>query len=67
MEIDTETKRVWDFLASMPIGHSTLTTAQLKALLLKTNGAVICNGRLRDICSKKLGAGVHKVWTEKSD
>ena len=66
-EIDAETSRVWDFLANMPVGHSTLESAQLKALLSKTGGTIISNGRLRDICSKHLGVGVHKVWTERQN
>ena len=64
-DVDEETRRVWGFLGNMPIGHSTLTRKQLKSLLLKTDGSIICNGRLRDICSKHIGAGVYKVWTER--
>ena len=66
-EVDEETRRDWGFLGNMPIGHSTLETKQLKSLLLATDGSIICCGQLRDICSKHIGAGVHKVWTERQN
>ena len=66
-EVDEETNRVWGFLGSMPAGHSTLTRKQLKSLLLKTDGSIICYGQLRDICSKHIGAGVYKVWTKRKN
>ncbi len=38
LKMDTETERVYGFLAGMAAGHSTLETKQLKALLSHTGG-----------------------------
>lgn len=63
--MDAETERVYGFLSGMAAGHSTLETKQVRALLSHTGGWLFCNGHMRDICSKHLGVGVHKVWTER--
>jgi len=67
-EIDAETSRVWNYLATMPAyGHSTLRTKQLKALLSKSNGSTMACGYMWDIRSKHLGVGVYKVWLERQN
>lgn len=43
---------------------TTMTTKQLRETLLETEGWVIANGRVREIKSKSLGAGVYKVYLE---
>ncbi len=44
--------------------YTTMPHSKLKETLLATNGYVFVNGRLCDIKSKSLGAGVYKVWTK---
>lgn len=64
-----ETNRALQFLASMPSGHTTLPTKQLRELLLETGGQVMARGSLYDIKSRSLGAGVYdvslKLWRER--
>lgn len=56
-----EARQAANFLASMPIGSTTLTTKDLRALLLQTGGQLMACGYLHDIKSEALGAGVHRV------
>ena len=47
---------------TMPnMAHTTMDRKDLKELLLSTGGSVIACGRLYDIKTKNLGAGVYKV------
>lgn len=39
----------------------TVTRVELKELLLATGGVPMVNGRLREIKSKHLGAGIYKI------
>ena len=56
---------VLDRLASNPwYADETITKAELKEILLKTDGWIMAQGRLHDIKSKHLGAGVYRVWLE---
>ena len=41
-----------------------LTRKDLREVLLQTGGAIVVNGRMRDLVSKHLGAGIYKVTTK---
>lgn len=56
-----EAKRVADFLASSVTGHTTLLTKDLRSLLLESGGQLLARGRLYNIKTRSLGAGVHRV------
>ena len=58
---EKEIERLLNFLASCPRGNTTVTRAQLRAMLLKTDGKMFACGELFDIQSKNLGAGVYRV------
>ena len=47
--------------------HTTMTTPELRELLMRHDGQIIANGVLWTICSKNLGAGVHRVYLEADD
>lgn len=51
-------------LYQMPSANTTLTAKQLRETLLATDGRVFVSGRLCDIRSKAIGAGVYRVWLE---
>ncbi len=42
----------------------TMKTATLREILLYSDGWLTTRGRMMDIKSKSLGAGVYKVWLE---
>ena len=46
--------------------NTTMTTKQLRALLLYNDGRIFACGDLWDIQSKSLGAGVYRVWLKRS-
>lgn len=49
-------------LCSMPgVSNTTMTHKELQALLLSTDGRVMAHGRLWDVVSKHIGAGVYRV------
>lgn len=56
-----EAKQAANFLASMPGGHTTLTTRDLRALQYQTGGMLMARGYLYDIRATSLGAGVWRV------
>jgi len=43
------------------LAQMTMTKKQLRETLLYTDGSILANGRMWDIISKHLGAGVYKV------
>jgi len=43
------------------LAHTTMATKELKETLLHTEGSILACGRMWDIVSKHLGAGVHKI------
>lgn len=45
--------------------NTTMTTKQLRDLLLYNDGRIMACGDLWDIQSKSLGAGVYRVWLKK--
>jgi len=45
----------------------TITGKELRELLLETEGKVVIQGRLKDIKSNHLGAGVYRVTVEDVD
>jgi hypothetical protein len=48
---------------TMPnLAKMTMDTKDLKELLLSTGGQVLACGRLYEIKTKHLGAGVYRVW-----
>lgn len=59
-----EATRTLNFLAAMPGGSSTVTTQDLRGLLLETGGTMLSCGRLYNIISRNLGADVHRVHLE---
>lgn len=61
---DPEIERAAHHMASVKQAVTTLTTKQLKALLLKYDGRITSWGRLCDIKSKRIGPGVYRVWLE---
>lgn len=40
---------------------ATMTTRNLRSILLETEGSIIAKGVMWDICNKHLGAGVYRV------
>lgn len=57
----TEARRVADMLSRAPSMNTTMTRCDLKSLLLESGGQIMSQGRLLDIKSKHLGAGVYRV------
>ena len=54
-----------DFLVSMAgLAHTTMTREQLRKLLMETGGQLMASGKLWNITSKHLGAGIYKVSTK---
>jgi hypothetical protein len=54
-------------LYTMPrYANCTITRKQLRETLLDTNGSIIANGKLWDIKSKHIGAGIYKVWLKEA-
>jgi len=52
---------------TMPeIAHTTMDNKDLKELLLTTGSNIIACGRLYDIKTKPLGAGVYKIWLKRT-
>ena len=58
--LDRKTLTLW----SSSDANITLTRAELRAFLLKTDGWIMRDGRLCDIKSRHLGAGVYRVTAE---
>ena len=53
---------VLNHLASMPgLAHTTVERKELKQILLDTDGQLMACGRLWDIESRHLGAGVYRI------
>ena len=61
---DPAVERALNFLASMPSGNTTLTSKQVRALLLKVDGQMMSRGYIYDIMSRKIGPGVYRVCLE---
>lgn len=60
-----EIERQLNHLASMPgLGHTTMRKRELADALTRTGGQLILFGRLYDITSQHLGAGVYRVSTK---
>ena len=61
--MSAEAKELYDALGSYP-GTRKLTakTKTVQELLLNTNGQTLLNGKLWEIKTSNLGAGVYKVW-----
>jgi len=60
-----EAKELYDALGSYPgIRKLTAKTKTVRELLLNTNGQTPLNGKLWNIESRNIGAGVYKVWLE---
>lgn len=60
--MSNDTARSLQFLAGMPgEGHTTMTRADAKAMLLETGGNMLACGRLYDFVLKDLGADVYRV------
>ncbi len=62
-EMSTKTKELYHTLCAYPgIQKVTAETKVVRELLLSTDGQTFLNGRLYEIKSTNIGAGVHKVW-----
>lgn len=61
-----EANRAASYLCSLQpeVGRTTMGRADLKSLLLDTGGWLLVGGRMCDIKSENLGAGVYRVWME---
>ena len=54
-----------DSFYTMPrVAHTTMKRKELSETLLATDGAILTCGRMRDVKSKSLGAGVYRVFLE---
>ena len=49
------------FFSNPEVAHQTLTRKELQSLLLNTGGKIISCGRLRELKSRHLGAGIYEV------
>ena len=59
------TNRLHDIFYTMPnVANQTMTRKELKETLLDTGGKILACGRLRNIKSEHLGAGVYRVTLE---
>lgn len=56
-----EATKAANFLASLPSGTTTLDRTDLRSLMMETGSMLMARGRLYDIVSKSLGAGVYLV------
>lgn len=56
-----EAKRQLNFLASLPSGNTTVMKDDLRDIMMETGGNMLACGRLYDIKSKHLGAGVYRI------
>jgi hypothetical protein len=62
VEWTDDARQAANFLCSMPdYGHTTLQTKDLRALLYQTGGQLLARGRLYNIVTRSLGAGIHHV------
>jgi len=50
----------------IPGNTTTMTRKQLRETLLATAGKCMAQGRMCDVTSKHLGAGVYRVWLQPS-
>ncbi len=65
MNMGKEAKELYDSLGYSPgIRKITATTKVVRELLLATDGQTLLNGKLWNIESKNIGAGVYKVWLD---
>lgn len=65
--MDLSDNQVLNHLASMPgLAHASITRSQLKRILLDTGGQMLLVGRLYEIVSRHLGAGIYRVSTKQS-
>jgi hypothetical protein len=57
-----EQRRILNFMASAgPYANTTVTAEDLRAIMLSCGGNIMTRGRLWDLKSKHLGAGVYKL------
>lgn len=56
-----EARRQLNFLASLPSGNTTVAKDDLRDILMETGGNMLARGRLYDIHSKHLGAGIYRL------
>lgn len=49
------------------IANTTMTTKQLREILLQTDGRLLANGTYWDIVSKKIGPGIYRVSLKETD
>jgi hypothetical protein len=57
-----------DHFYTMPhAAHTTMTSAELRSILLNNDGMVMAAGKLWEVRSTHLGVGVHRVWLALSE
>lgn len=61
--IKKESTRIIDAFASMPSSKHRAITKIVRRILI--NGPYLLNGKIWEVKSKSLGAGVHELWIEK--
>jgi hypothetical protein len=54
------------FFSAPEHANTTMTTPELRSLLLRYDGQIITKGLLWHIRNKHIGAGVHRVYLEKA-
>jgi len=53
------------YTTTLPNRSVTMNRKDLKELMFETNGETIIRGRIHDIKSKHLGAGIYRVYVKK--
>jgi hypothetical protein len=64
--LSKEANEVLDFLAGMPQwAHRAVPQKMMREILLHTEGEMYLRGYTWDVKTKRLGAGIHKIWLER--
>ena len=62
MSDENESRRLLNFLAGMPSGNCTASSAKVvREMMLQTGGRMLACGDLWDLQSKALGGGVYRM------
>jgi hypothetical protein len=56
-----------NFWSIPKIAHTTMTTRQLRDVLLESDGRILANGDFWEIVSKRIGPGVYRVSLKQVD
>ena len=61
-----EARRILNFLASLPTGHTTASREVVREIQLSTGAQLFAQGRLYNIRAQSVGARVYRVTLEKT-